>query len=117
MRLRPSDYYTFLATAMSLDEKTVADKDTTIRDKYLHHVAYDKPVPEFASAFAVQMTLVTSDGYIVVSTRETEGIVGYPGHLAPRNQRVREPSRRSWRQRDYLFAHDCETWSSPRTEY
>lgn len=83
LRLRPSDYYTFLATAMSLDEKTVAGNGTTIRDKYLHHVAYDKPVPEFASAFAVQMTLITSDGYIMVSTRETEGIVGYPGHLAP----------------------------------
>ena len=85
LRLRPSDYYTFLATAMSLDEVIHTDqgKTTTVRDKYLRNLNYRSPIPEFASALSINLSLITSDGFIVVSKRATEGIGGYAGYLAP----------------------------------
>lgn len=85
LRLRPSDYYTFLATAMSLDE--VIDPDsrekTTVRDRYLHNLNYSAPIPEFASTLSINLSLITSDGFIVVSKRASEGIGGYAGYFAP----------------------------------
>lgn len=84
LRLQPSDYYTFLATAISLNEEIVENgKKITVRNRYLRNLNYSSPIPEFASAFAIQMSVITSDGYIVVSKRATEGISGYAGYLAP----------------------------------
>ncbi|GIK43222.1 MAG: hypothetical protein BroJett011_70550 [Chloroflexota bacterium] len=85
LRLHPSDYYTFLATAMSLDEVILTDqgKTTTVRDKYLRNLNYRYPIPEFASAISINLSLITSDGFIVVSKRATEGIGGYQGYLVP----------------------------------
>jgi hypothetical protein len=83
LRLRPSDYYTFLATAMSLDEVITDQGKTTVRDKYLRDLNYWAPIPEFASALSINLSLITSDGFIVVSKRATEGIGGYQGYWAP----------------------------------
>jgi len=85
LRLRPSDYYTFLATAMSLDEviATGGEGSITIRDKYLRNLNYKSPIPEFASAVSINLSLITSDGFIVVSKRASEGIGGYQDYLAP----------------------------------
>lgn len=84
LRVRPSDYYTFLATAMSLDETIRIEhgKTTTVREKYLCNIRYDLPVPEFASALAVNLTVITSDGFIIVSKRAPE-VSGYAGYLSP----------------------------------
>lgn len=107
LRLRPSDYYTFLATAMSLDEAihTEEGKATTVRDKYLRSLDYASPMPEFASAFAIQTSMITSDGYFVVSKRAMEGICSYPGYLAPAiNECVNPISDRSANGAISLFA-------------
>jgi hypothetical protein len=85
VRLRPSDYYTYLATAVSLDEVIQTDdgKRITVRDKYLKRMHYASPKPEFASAFPINLTVITCDGYILISKRATEGISGYAGYIFP----------------------------------
>ncbi|TMC16079.1 MAG: helix-turn-helix transcriptional regulator [Chloroflexi bacterium] len=59
---RPSDYYTFLATNMSL-------KDPYLREKYLADVDWDEPVPYFSHSFGVSLAVVTSDGYTLFTKR------------------------------------------------
>jgi hypothetical protein len=59
---RPSDYYTFLATNMSLSEPA-------LREKYLAHVDWSEAVPYFSNSFGVSLTAVTSDGYTVFTQR------------------------------------------------
>jgi len=59
---RPSDYYTFLATNMSL-------KEPELREKYLADVDWSEAIPYFSNSFGVSLTVVTSDGYTVFTQR------------------------------------------------
>jgi transcriptional regulator with XRE-family HTH domain len=64
----PSEYYTFLATNMALD-------DQELRDKYLKDIDWSRPVPFFANSFGVQLVVRTADNTILLSQRaETIGI-------------------------------------------
>lgn len=92
LQFRPSDYYTYLATAMSLDEPINIEqaKVITVRDKYLRNIRYETPIPEFASAFPINLNVITSDGYIVISKRaETTG--GYPDYIFPAINEIVNP--------------------------
>jgi transcriptional regulator with XRE-family HTH domain len=59
---RPSDYYTFLATNMSL-------KEPELREKYLSDVDWSEAVPYFSNSFGVALVVVTSDGYTLFTQR------------------------------------------------
>ena len=59
---RPSDYYTFLATNMSL-------KEPDLREKYLSNVDWYEPDPYFSHSFGVSLAVVTSDGYTLFTRR------------------------------------------------
>jgi transcriptional regulator with XRE-family HTH domain len=59
---RPSDYYTFLATNMSL-------KEPRLREKYLSDVDWCETVPYFSHSFGVSLAVVTSDGYTLFTQR------------------------------------------------
>lgn len=85
LRIRPSDYYTFLATSYSVNDYTTDENgnQVLVRDKYLKNIDFHEPLPEFASALAINLSLITSDGYIVVAKRSSEGIGGYAGYIAP----------------------------------
>ena len=74
-----------MATARSLYDPMQAEdgKTVTVFDRHLRNLNFASPIPEFASAFAIQTSVITKDGFIVVSKRATEGIDSYPGHLAP----------------------------------
>jgi transcriptional regulator with XRE-family HTH domain len=59
---QPSDYYTFLATNMSL-------KEPALRETYLSDVDWSEAVPYFSHSFGVSLAVVTSDGYTVFTQR------------------------------------------------
>ena len=59
---RPSDYYTFLATNMSL-------KEPALREKYLSDTDWYETVPHFSHSFGVSLAVVTSDGYTLFTQR------------------------------------------------
>lgn len=59
---RPSDYFTFLATNMSL-------KEPALRDKYLSNVDWSETIPCFSNSFGVSLAVITSDGYILFTQR------------------------------------------------
>ncbi len=59
---RPSDYYTFLATNMSL-------KEPELREKYLADVDWNEAIPYFSNSFGVSLAIITSDGYTVFTQR------------------------------------------------
>jgi hypothetical protein len=59
---RPSDYYTFQATNMSL-------KDPEIREKYLQDVDWFDPLPLFSHSFGICLAVVSSDGYTLFTER------------------------------------------------
>lgn len=75
LRFRPTDYFTFLATNMSLDAETKDDgKVISFREKYLSGADWQKPVRFFSNSFGVNLAVVTSDSYIVLTRRS--GTVG-----------------------------------------
>lgn len=79
---RPSDYYTFLATNMSLDDEALSDeRSTTLRDEYLHEVDWSKPVNFFANSFGVNIAVVTSDRYLII-TQRSESVGSRPGRFS-----------------------------------
>ena len=59
---RPADYYTFLATNMSL-------KDADLREAYLADRDWYETVPHFSHSFGVSLAVVTSDGYTLFTQR------------------------------------------------
>jgi hypothetical protein len=59
---RPSDYYTFLAAEMSLD-------DQEVRNLYLRDVDWQKPVPFFSNSLGINIAVISADGYVVISRR------------------------------------------------
>lgn len=68
---RPTDYYTFLATNISLD-------DESLRKEYLSNVDWELTAPKyFSNDFAVYLLVITSDEYVVLTKRSnTVGV--YP---------------------------------------
>jgi hypothetical protein len=67
---RPSDYYTFLATVMSLDENLVrASATVTLRQKYLQGEDLSQPIPFLAHGFGVALVLITKDKKLMLSRR------------------------------------------------
>ena len=58
----PSDYYTFLATNMALD-------DPDLRAKYLGAFEWYQPVPLFSHSFGVQLVVQTADNQILLVYR------------------------------------------------
>ncbi len=59
---RPSDYYTFLATNMSL-------KEPELREKYLANIDWREAVPYFSHSFGVSLAVITSDKYVIFTQR------------------------------------------------
>jgi hypothetical protein len=76
----PSDWFTFLATNMSLDSERVLDPVTqqhlTLREKYFG--SYDwsnpslQPVPFFSNTFGVVVSLISGDRRLIVVRRADE---------------------------------------------
>ncbi|MBE3561255.1 MAG: helix-turn-helix transcriptional regulator [Ktedonobacteraceae bacterium] len=67
---KPSDYYTFLATNMSLE-------DESLRTTYLQGVDWHAPVRYFSNAFGISLVVVTSDGFALL-TRRGKNVGSYP---------------------------------------
>jgi len=59
---RPSDYYTFLATNMSL-------KEPELREKYLANIHWHEAIPYFSHSFGVSLAVITSDEYVIFTQR------------------------------------------------
>jgi hypothetical protein len=59
---RPSDYYTYLATNLSL-------KDQDLREKYLQGVDWRSPVRYFSNSFGISLVVITSDHYTILTQR------------------------------------------------
>lgn len=68
----PSDYLTFLATNMRLD-------DEQLRIKYLQ-TDWQQPVEYFSNAFAAYLAIVTSDGYLI-TTHRGQNVLSRPGEF------------------------------------
>jgi transcriptional regulator with XRE-family HTH domain len=68
---RPSDFYTFLATNMSL-------KEPELREKYLANVDWREAVPYFSHSFGVSLAVITSDEYVIF-TQRGKNVVSLPG--------------------------------------
>jgi hypothetical protein len=85
LRLRPSVFYNYLATTMCLDELVQAEqgKQISVRDHYLHNLHYESPIPEFVGAFAISLSVITSDGFIVLTKRGRAGVAPYGGYIYP----------------------------------
>lgn len=59
---RPSDYYTFLATNMSL-------REPEMRAKHLSGIDWYETISYFSHSFGVSLAVVTSDGYTIFTQR------------------------------------------------
>jgi len=59
---KPSDYYTYLATNISL-------KDQPLREKYLQSADWQSPVRYFSHSFGVSLVVITSDHYTLLTQR------------------------------------------------
>lgn len=59
---KPSDYYTYLATNISL-------KDHNLREKYLQEVDWCEPIRYFSNSFGVSLAVITSDHYTLLTQR------------------------------------------------
>jgi transcriptional regulator with XRE-family HTH domain len=59
---RPSDYYTFLATNMSL-------REPALWETYLSDVDWSETIPYFSNSFGVSLAVITSDRYILFTQR------------------------------------------------
>lgn len=77
---RPSDWYSHLATSLSLDSEFVVDELTgqqkTVRDTFLGGINWAspnlQPHPFLSNTFGMVMSLVTSDNYLVIVRRADE---------------------------------------------
>lgn len=67
----PSDYYSFLATNMALDDKT-------LRDTYLASADWSQPVPYFSHSFGIYLLVLTSDNKAVLTYR-SKNVGSRPG--------------------------------------
>jgi len=78
---RPTDYYTFQATVMSLDKNLLqAPANLTLRQKYLKGHNFLEPIPFLANGFGVSLIIISKDKKLLLTVRtETTGI--RPGEL------------------------------------
>jgi transcriptional regulator with XRE-family HTH domain len=67
----PTDYYTFLATNMSLD-------DASLREQYLKDADWSQPVPFFSHSFGIYLLVITSDNKVLFTSRSM-GVGSRPG--------------------------------------
>lgn len=82
LKFKPTDYYTYLSTAMSLDTTvSVGGFQTTLRDRYLRGSDLARPVTIFATSFCVDLSLVTSDGFLAIAKRSSHTL-NYKGYYA-----------------------------------
>lgn len=58
----PTDYYTFQATNMRLDEQD-------LRERYVGNWTWERPIPYFSSSFGISLAVITSDEQIVLTQR------------------------------------------------
>lgn len=70
---RPSDYYTYLATNQRLD------RDTALREKYFQ-TDWQQPIGLFANTFSVYLSVITDDGYLIITQRGLN-VGSRPGEL------------------------------------
>lgn len=83
---KKTDYYTFLATAMKLEDvvPSSSNPSETVRVKHLHHDTYRYPDPNFATSFGVNLAVITSDNYLAIAKRGERGVSHYHGvHAVP----------------------------------
>lgn len=68
---RPTDYFLFLATSMSLERQVEDGRGgrVTLRDKYLYGGERDRVVPFLATSFGIMLAIITSDRYLIVTQR------------------------------------------------
>lgn len=67
---RPTDYYTFQATVMSLDENLVQHPAImTLRQKYLQNCDLSIPIPFLANGFGVVLVVITKDKKLILPYR------------------------------------------------
>lgn len=81
LRFKLTDYYSFLATSLSLNEMVSDDNSSsiTVREKHLRRTDFRRPLPYLATSFGINMTLVTKDGYFVLAKRGQRGVSSYQG--------------------------------------
>lgn len=77
-----TDYYTFLATSISLDEVIDGEAGSTVRQKYLRSTNYDEPVSFLATSLGVNLALITKDGYLMLVRRGLAGVHTYRDNWA-----------------------------------
>lgn len=80
LRFQLTDYYSFLATSMSLHEtipSRSADPSVTVYEKYLRGTDFKRPIPYIATSFGVNISLVTKDGFLLIAKRGSQGIASY----------------------------------------
>jgi len=83
LRFLRTDYYTFLSTAMSLNESIdTEDGPATVRDLHLLSRNYRTPNPHIATSFGVNLALITSDRFAMLGRRGISGLSNYAGRLA-----------------------------------
>jgi len=76
---KPSDYYSFLATNMSLDEEILyKGKMVSLRDRYIADTDWTKPIKYFSNSFGINLMIITSDNYLIITQRSE--------HVASRSQ-------------------------------
>jgi len=72
--LGETDYYTFLCAFRLMDQlclRTDSDAMTSLRARYLQNPDYGHPVPFLSSSLGVTMTMITEDGYLLITRRGT----------------------------------------------
>lgn len=67
---RPTDYYTFQATVMSLDHNLLSEPgNITIRKKYLQGHDFSEPITFLANGFGISLAIFTKDEKILLTRR------------------------------------------------
>jgi len=65
LSFRPTDYYSQLVTDLNIGDPT--------REKYAHSADItQRPISEFASILGVNINIITSDGYLIVTEKSNE---------------------------------------------
>jgi hypothetical protein len=78
---KESDYYTFLATIMSLDKNFVSPPAyMTLRQKYFEGHNYLEPIPFLAVGFGVVLVIISKDNKLIL-TKRSPNAGARPGEL------------------------------------
>jgi len=79
---RPTDYYSFLATSMSLDRYVTDDYGNrlTVREKYLKETNWDSVIPFLATSLGISVATITSDELLVIAERSSK-VGAWEGHF------------------------------------